>query len=283
MGKLFHHGPSSAAETAQFISQYLDAAPRVGIITGTGLGDITSGFQTDRAIDYQTIPNFPKSTVVSHHGLMLLGSLARQPTIIMQGRFHLYEGYSPMAVTFPIRVFQALKIEVLILINAAGGLNPEFTAGDIMVIQDHINLTGENPLIGENHNAWGPRFPDMTTAYSKRLRGLVYKAAERVQTRVRQGVYAGLKGPSLETPAEVRFLKDCGADAVGFSTVLETIAAVHAGIKVMGFATITNTCGGQDPDPADVNQIISIAKGAAPQISGIITHAIGQLREDEFV
>jgi len=276
MHKRFRYDPHAAAETADFLSKSFKSHPRVAVITGTGLGEATSTLQIEHAIEYQSIPDFPVSTVISHPGRMLFGSLAGQSAVVMQGRFHLYEGYSPLAVTFPIRVFQALKVKVLVLINASGGLNSAFAAGDIMIIDDHINLTGENPLVGNNEDVWGTRFPDMTSAYSMRLREMAHQASHNLQIRTRRGVYAGLKGPSLETPAEIRFLQTIGADAVGFSTVMETIAAVHAGIEVLGLATITNVCTSTKPVPADVDKIISIAESAAPQISDMITCVIEQ-------
>ena len=276
MHKRFRYDTHAAAETADFLSKSFKSHPQVAVITGTGLGEITSTLQIEHAIEYQSIPDFPVSTVVSHPGRMLFGSLAGQSAVVMQGRFHLYEGYSPLAVTFPIRVFQALKVKVLVLVNASGGLNSAFAAGDIMIIDDHINLTGENPLVGNNEDVWGTRFPDMTSAYSMRLREMAHQASRHLQIRTRRGVYAGLKGPSLETPAEIRFLQTIGADAVGFSTVMETIAAVHAGIEVLGLATITNVCTSQRPVPADVDKIISIAESTAPQISDMITRVIEQ-------
>jgi purine-nucleoside phosphorylase len=276
MQKRFRYDPHAAAETADFLSKFLKSHPQVAIITGTGLGEIASSLQIEHAIEYQSIPDFPVSTVVSHPGRMLFGSLAGQSAVVMQGRLHLYEGYSPLAVTFPIRVFQALKIKMLVLINASGGLNSAFTAGDIMIIDDHINLTGENPLVGGNEDSWGARFPDMTSAYSMQLREMAHQASQHLRIQTQRGVYAGLKGPSLETPAEIRFLQTIGADAVGFSTVMETIAAVHAGIKVLGLATITNVYTPQQSVPADVDKIISIAESTAPQISDIITGVIEQ-------
>lgn len=228
----------------------------------------------DTTLPYEEIPHFPASTVQSHHGRLSSGELAGQGIILLQGRFHLYEGYTAKAVTFPIRVLQALGIEVLIMTNAAGGINPIFTTGDIMIIEDHINLTGSNPLIGPNHKGLGVRFPEMTAAYSWELQELAQSAAGQLEVGVQKGIYAGLTGPSLETPAEMRFLHTIGAEAVGFSTVMETIAAVHAGIEVLGLSVITNMCLPDAPTTADVEEIIAVAEAAGPHLETIITHVI---------
>ncbi len=255
---------------ADFIRGQIDASPQVAILTGTGLGDMTMSMQVRNTIDYDQIPHFPVSTVQTHKGCLLAGVLARRSVVVLQGRVHLYEGYSPRAVTFPIRVMQTLGVKVLILTNASGGLDPDYNAGDIMIIDDHINLTGDNPLIGSNDEQWGPRFPDMATAYDARLSQLSQTAAKRLGIAYRLGVYAGLKGPSLETPAEMRFLRTIGADAVGFSTVMENIVAVHAGMQVLGLSVITNKCLPEARTPASVEAIIAVANGAAPSIEAII-------------
>jgi purine-nucleoside phosphorylase len=271
------HDAKAANEAAEFLKSYCELHPQAAIITGTGLGAVAAGLQTHHVIDYQTIPSFPVSTAVSHRGRMLIGTLAGCCTVVMEGRFHLYEGYSPKAVTFPIRVFQTLGIKTLVIINASGGLNPRLSAGDIMIIDDHINLTGRNPLTGSNDGSWGPRFPDMTAAYSRRLCDWAFEGAQENQVPIQKGVYAGLKGPSLETPAEMRYLRTIGADAVGFSTVMETIAAVHAGMDVLGLSAITNVCDPDHPTPAEVPEIISVAESTAPRMMDIITHVIKQL------
>jgi purine-nucleoside phosphorylase len=199
----------------------------------------------------------------------------------MQGRFHLYEGYSPAEVAFPIRVMQELGVKILMLSNAAGGLNPSFKAGDIMIITDHINLTGANPLIGPNEDRWGLRFPDMAHAYDKKLISMAAKAAQSRGVPVRKGVYVGLKGPSLETPAEIRFLKTIGAEAVGFSTVQEVITAVHAGMRVLGFSIITNVHDPEKPVPATVEKIIEVAKAATPELEKIIRKVVEKIHETQ--
>ncbi len=257
-----------------------DIRPEIGLLTGTGLKDAVSSLAPQAVFDYRQIPHFPLSTVQSHPGQLLIGDMGGIPTVAMQGRFHLYEGYSPLDVTFPIRVMQLLGIRYLVLTNAAGGLNPDFTTGDIMLITDHINLTGANPLVGPNQDPWGVRFPDMGFAYDPDLAHRARSAAADLKLPLRSGVYAGLKGPSLETPAEIRFLRTIGADAVGFSTVQEVIAAVHGNIKVLGLSTITNVHNPAQPIPADVDDIIAVAQTAASMVDNLIhTIAAGICRQ----
>jgi purine-nucleoside phosphorylase len=208
--------------------------------------------------------------VQSHFGKLLFGSVQGKPVVAMQGRFHLYEGYSPLEVTLPVRVMQELGVKTLVLSNAAGGLNPKLQTGDLMIIADHINLTGSNPLVGPNEQSWGARFLDMAEAYDKKLIALAENAGKDAGIRLHKGVYAGLQGPSLETPAEIRFLQTIGADAVGFSTVQEVIAAVHAGIQVLGLSIVTNVHDPDAPAPAVVEEIIAVAKNAAPKLATII-------------
>lgn len=258
-------------ESAAFLSARLPEAPAAGIVTGTGLGDWAQTVAVTADIAYQEIPHFPLSTVSGHYGRLLCGRLAGRPVAVMQGRFHLYEGYTPREVTFPVRVLQALGTRMLIVTNAAGGLNPQWAAGDLMVISDHINLTGANPLVGPNEDRWGLRFPDMTAAYDPALIRLAEAAGRSHGVRVHGGVYAGLKGPSLETRAEVRFLRTIGADAVGFSTVQEVIAAVHAGMRVLGLSILTNINDPDHPVPATLEEIIEVARAAAPGLNAVIT------------
>ena len=263
-----------AVESSNFIKEKIEHPPEVGLITGTGLGDIAHALQVETIIEYRRIPHFPKTTVESHRGRLIFGRLGTRQCLVMQGRFHLYEGYSSLEVTFPIRVMQELGVTQLILSNAAGGLNPGFQPGDIMLISDHINLTGSNPLIGPNEDRWGPRFPDMVRAYDRRWSENAKKAGKKLSVSLKTGVYAGLKGPSLETPAEVRFLRTIGADAVGFSTVSEVIAAVHAGMTVIGFSTITNVHDPDHPEPASVSAILDVAEAAAPKLSAILEEIV---------
>ena len=271
------YDPAAAAEAADFIRRQARTMPRAAVLTGTGLGDMAKAFEIQTTIAYQDIPHFPIPTMETHRGRLVLGNMAGQPVALLQGRFHLYEGCVPRAVTFPIRAMQALGIKVLILTNAAGGLNLDFAPGQIMIIDDHINLTGTNPLTGPNEDRWGARFPDMTAAYSPHLADLARAAARRLNMTLTRGIYAGLIGPSLETPAEMRYLRAIGADAVGFSTVMETIAAVHAGMQVLGLSVITNVCRPDAPVPADVDQIIAVAQKATPLLTSVITGIIKQL------
>ena len=264
-------------ETVEFLKTRIEKFPEIGLMTGTGLGESTESMVLSASFEYEDIPNFPMSTVESHIGRLLFGSIQNKPVVAMQGRFHLYEGYSPLEVTFPIRVMQELGVRMLILSNAAGGLDPKFKAGDMMIITDHINLTGGNPLVGSNEDRWGLRFPDMIEAYDKRLATLAQNAGKDIGITLQKGVYAGLKGPSLETPAEIRFLRTIGADAVGFSTIQEVIVAVHAGMQVLGLSTITNTHDPDNPAPATVEDIIDIAKAAAPKLEALIKTVIEEL------
>jgi len=270
------------AETVEFISAKLKQAPYIGFLTGTGLSESAESMAIDTLIDYKDIPHFPLSTVQTHTGRLLGGNMNGCPAIAMQGRLHLYEGYRPLEVTYPIRVMQQLGVKVLILSNAAGGLNPKFNAGEIMLIVDHINLTGTNPLIGPNEDSWGVRFPDMSRAYDQKLIAAAESIAETAGIHLQKGIYAGLAGPSLETPAEVRFLQTIGADAVGFSTVQEVIAAVHASIRVLGLSTITNVHNPDDPTPATVEEIIEVAKGATALLEIIMKGVAEIIHETEI-
>ena len=264
-------------EAAAFLRERMGRRPETAVVTGTGLGDAVGPLDHAATFPYETIPHFPVSTVASHSGRLQTGILDGRPIMVMQGRFHLYEGYTPGQVTFPIRVMQTLGVRSLILSNAAGGMNAAFHEGDLMVICDHINLTGENPLIGPNEEEWGPRFPDMTAAYDKDLMQLCRQCAENLGITLQSGVYAGLKGPSLETPAEIRYLKTIGADAVGFSTVMETIAAVHAGIRVLALSTITNINDPDRPAPAKLEAIIDVAEKNAPALRRLIRAAVARI------
>lgn len=269
-------------ETAAFLLEKFGRRPEIGVITGTGLGAAVGDLDHPVSLDYAAIPHFPVSTVVSHPGRLSVGELAGRPLMVMQGRFHLYEGYSPLEVTFPVRVMRALGVRRLILSNAAGGMNAGFQCGDIMLIRDHINLTGENPLVGANIDDWGPRFPDMAAVYDPALMALTRRLAASLDISLAEGVYAGLKGPSLETPAEIRFLKTIGADAVGLSTVMEAIAAVHAGMQVLGLSTITNINDPDRPQPASVEEIVAVANQAAPRLQRLIGAVVGDIGGEAF-
>lgn len=264
-------------KTAEFLQNRLKDPPDIGLVTGSGLGDVAASMQVSTVIAYADIPYFPVTTVISHAGRLLAGRLQGRRLVVMQGRFHLYEGYSPLEVTYPIRVLQRLGVKHLIVTNAAGGLDTSFEAGDIMVISDHINLTGENPLVGLTDDFWGDRFPDMTDAYSRDLIDAALNAGKKNSVPLHCGVYAGIKGPSLETKAETRFLRISGADAVGFSTVQEVIAAVHAKIQVLGLSIITNVNDPDRPMPASVDEIISVANRTAPKVGLVIKTVVESL------
>ena len=257
-------------DAADFLEKRIDIHPRVVILTGTGMGESTGALDICGSFDYGEIPHFPISTVESHCGRLLFGDLGGMPVTVMQGRIHLYEGYTPLQVTFPIRVMQRLGVKTMFVSNAAGGFDPSFLPGDIMIITDHINLTGLNALVGPNEEDWGIRFPDMNHVYDSDLQALARSAAAQCGIPIRQGVYAGLMGPSLETPAEVRFLKVIGADAVGFSTVQEAIVGVHAGMRVLGLSVITNVNDPDKPVPATVEEIIAVANTTAPKLERLI-------------
>jgi len=271
------HYRDKVLETAAFLKSQIDQMPQIAFLTGTGLGSSTDSMDVTATFKYGDLPNFPISTVESHRGELIFGRLCNRKIMVMQGRFHLYEGYSPLEVTFPIRVMQELGINYLIISNASGGLNLNFSPGEVMVIRDHINMTGHNPLRGSNFDAWGVRFPDMTEVYDRKLAKLALSAAKRAAFDAQYGVYAGLSGPSLETPAETRLLKTAGADAVGFSTVMEAIAGVHAGMKILGLATITNINNPDAPEKATVEEIISVAQRAAYQINLILRGVLENL------
>jgi purine-nucleoside phosphorylase len=277
MDRSCRHDPDDVRVAAAFLRSGIIPMPEVALLTGTGLGDITDSAAMHTAIDYRDIPHFPASTVQSHYGRLSAVVFNGVPLLVLQGRFHLYEGYLPRQVAFPVRVLQELGVRTLILTNAAGGLNPYFAAGDIMVIEDHINLTGDNPLVGPNDDRWGPRFPEMIHAYDSHLQALAWEGSTSSGAGARKGIYAGLKGPSLETPAEMRYLRTLGADAVGFSTVMETIAAVHAGMRVVGLSVITNVCRPEASVSVSVDEIIAVAQSAAPRLAEIIHHVIKRL------
>jgi purine-nucleoside phosphorylase len=264
-------------ETVQFLQKRLKQTPQMGLLTGTGLKGAVDAIHVAQEIEYGEIPHFPISTVISHTGKLLAGRLNGRQMLIMQGRFHLYEDYTPLEVTYPVRVMHQLGIKTLILTNAAGGLDTSFNKGDIMVIRDHINLTGANPLIGLSGNIWGERFPDMTAAYPADLAAAALDIGKQENIAMRSGVYAGLKGPSLETPAETRFLRTIGADAVGFSTVHETITAVQAGIKVLGLSIITNINDPERPVRTTADEVIAVATRATPKLARIVQAVIAQI------
>lgn len=261
---------SQVESAAAFVADHIDHPPRVAILTGTGLGNVADLVTAGRTLDYDAIPHFPVATAPSHRGRLVAGQLHGKPVMVLQGRLHLYEGYSPRQVTFPVRVMQCLGVETLILCNAAGGLNSSFQPGDIMLISDHINLTGQTPLIGANIDDWGLRFPDMTAVYGGEPAAAAVRVARLAGIPLKRGVYAGLTGPSLETPAEIRYLKTIGADAVGFSTVQEAIAANHGGVQIVGLSVITNINDPDRPEPATLEAVVAQAAQTAPQLTTLI-------------
>jgi purine-nucleoside phosphorylase len=266
-------------QATSFVRSKIGQHPHIGLLIGTGLAESVSHMKTTVSVDYRDIPNFPISTVPTHRGALLFGSIRGKRVLAMQGRFHYYEGYRMRDITLPVRVMQLLGVNTLIVLNASGGINPSFNAGDIMVIADHINLTGSNPLIGPNVDEWGPRFPDMTQVYDPELITMAEEAALENGIRVQKGVYVGLPGPSLETRAEIRFLKTIGADAVGLSTIPEVIAAAHGGMAILGLSVITNMNLPDDPQPCRVDDIIATAEGAAPRVQAVIEGVIERLPE----
>ena len=254
-----------------------DIVPEVGIILGTGLGGVAENIEKAVEIPYAEIPNFARSTAAGHAGILILGSLNGKPVVAMEGRLHRYEGYSLQDVTFPVRVMRALGARTLIVSNACGCLNPQWKKGDLILIEDHINLFGDNPLIGPNDDALGPRFPDMVEPYTHSLIDLAEAISCEEGIRAHRGVYVGLTGPCLETRAEYRFLRVIGADAVGMSTVPEVIVAVHAGLKVFGVGILTDVCLPDALQPVDIAEIISVANEAAPNLAKLILKLVQKM------
>ncbi|MGD8315723.1 MAG: purine-nucleoside phosphorylase [Syntrophobacterales bacterium] len=264
-------------ESVAFLENKTEIRPQIGIVLGTGLGGLADKIQAAVVIPYEEIPHFPVSTVSSHMGRLMIGSLGGKQVMALQGRFHYYEGYDPKEKTFPIRVMAAMGVETLLISNAAGGLNLTFEAGDIVLIRDHINLKGQNPLRGVNVDEWGPRFPDMTEPYSKELVELAERAAKDLGIKVHQGVYVGVIGPSMETAAETRFLRLIGADIVGMSTISEVIVAVHAGLRVLGMSVVTNVNDPDDYQPAPIEQVIATAAGAEPRLVKLVEEILRRM------
>jgi purine-nucleoside phosphorylase len=263
----------------EFIHTKTDARPTIGIILGTGLGGLVKEIKKELVIDYAEIPHFPISTVESHHGKLIFGTLSGKKIVAMQGRFHLYEGYNLKQVTFPVRVMKFLGVKSILVSNAAGALNPLFKKGDVMLISDHINLLGDNPLIGPNDEEIGPRFPDMSEAYSKELIALAEQASLDLKIRVQKGIYVAMPGPNLETKAEYRFLRTIGADAVGMSTVPEVIVAAHMGMNVLGFSILTDECFPDALKPALLEEILKVAMKAEPKMTAIMKEVVKRMKK----
>jgi purine-nucleoside phosphorylase len=254
-----------------------DGHPRLGLVLGTGLGALAQDIQSAVRIPYADLPHFPQSTVVGHAGELVCGMLAGKPVVAMSGRFHAYEGYSLQQITFPVRVMKALGCDTVILSNAAGGLNPQFHKGDVMLIEDHINLIGDNPLIGPNDDRLGDRFPDMSEPYDRALLALTRKLALDEKLPIQKGVYVAVSGPNLETRAEYRFLRTIGADAVGMSTVPETIVAVHGKMKVLGFSIVTDMCLPDALAPTSHAEILAVATEAERKLRGLVRRIVEAL------
>ncbi len=249
----------------------------VAIILGTGLGGLAADIVVETVIEYHELPDFPPSTVESHRGRLLCGTLGGKTVVAMQGRFHRYEGYSLQQVTFPVRVLRALGADTLIVSNACGGMHPLWAPGDLMLISDHINLLGDNPLIGPNDDTLGPRFPDMSAPYDAALRALAREVASQQGLTLREGVYVAVQGPNLETRAEYRMLRGLGADVVGMSTVPEVIVALHGGMRVLGLSIITDQCLPDALEPATLDRIVAVARGAEPTLSAVVSGVIARL------
>ena len=264
-------------EAVSYIRKKTQDEYPIGIVLGTGLGALAREIKIDLSLDYSDIPNFPISTVETHHGKLIFGTLAGKKVVAMQGRFHFYEGYSMQQIVFPVRVMKDLGVKTLGITNACGGLNPSFRKGDIMLIDDHINMLGGNPLIGPNDPEIGSRFPDMCAPYSPRILALAEKVALEHKIKVQRGVYVALSGPCLETRAEYRMLRALGADVVGMSTVPEVIAAVHQGTEVFGMSIITDECFPDSLQPVSIEEIIEVSNHAEPKMTAIFKSVVETL------
>jgi purine-nucleoside phosphorylase len=266
-----------AESAANFIFTKTDLRPKIALVLGSGLGAFADEFETPTKIPYSEIPHFPRSTAIGHAGQLVVGKVGDIPLAGMQGRVHLYEGYSAKDVAFPIRVFARMGIKAVILTNAAGGIKREFVQGQLVVIKDHINLQGVSPLTGPNDERFGPRFPDMTVAYDRRFRELTVGEGNRNRISLYEGVYAALPGPSYETPAEIRYLRTIGADLVGMSTVPEVIAARHSAIRVLGISCVTNAAAGILDEPLDHKEVLETAERVKSQFIALLKNVIPRI------
>jgi purine-nucleoside phosphorylase len=272
--------PERIAALLATVRMRTDLVPQVGLVLGSGLGGLADDLEEAVAIPFDHLPGWPSATAPGHVGRLLLGRLAGRPVVMLQGRFHLYEGNDQGLVVQPVLLFHALGARIVVLTNAAGGLDPSFRPGTLMIMRDHINLTGRSPLIGRNADELGPRFPDMTDAWSPRLRGRLRAAAAAEGVDVREGVYIGLAGPAYETPAEVRMLAGLGGDAVGMSTVLECIAARWVGLEVCGVSLVTNAGAGYTGAPLTHAEVLEAGAEAGPRLAGIIRRFVADLSDD---
>jgi purine-nucleoside phosphorylase len=269
-----HHEWEHVQEASRLVRSRWHGTPEVGLVLGTGLGALAREIQSEAVIPYPDVPHFPRSTVESHRGQLVCGKLAGRSVMAMEGRFHLYEGYTPGQVTFPVRVMKELGCRLLIVSNAAGGLNPHFRKGDLIVIDDHINMLGLNPLIGPNDERLGPRFPDLIEPYDRKIQELALQVALDENIVAHRGVYVAVVGPNLETRAEYRLLRGMGADVVGMSTVPEVLVAVHAGLKVLGFSIVTDMCLPDALEPTSIDQIIAVANEAEGKLRTIVRRVL---------
>ena len=268
---------SLVEDAAEFLLSGHGAAPDIAIVLGSGLGALADRVEGATTLPYAQIPHWPASAVVGHAGTLVLGTLAGRKVAVLSGRAHFYEGHDLRTVTFGVRVLGRLGVRTLVLTNAAGGINTRFQPGTLMVMDDHINLMGSNPLVGPNEDRFGVRFPDMTEVYASRLRALADRAADDAGVSVRHGVYAAVHGPSYETPAEIRFLRTIGADAVGMSTVPEAIVARHMGMEVLGVSCITNPAAGVLPAPLDHDEVMKVARRVSGQFITLLEAVVGRL------
>ncbi|WP_240377650.1 purine-nucleoside phosphorylase [Bacillus piscicola] len=265
-------------EAASFIEARLTNTPQIGLILGSGLGDLAEEIENAVQIDYTSIPHFPTATVTGHAGRLVIGELCGQNVIAMQGRFHFYEGYTMQEVTFPVRVMKALGVSTLVVTNACGGMNPSFQPGDLMIIEDHLNVTGTNPLIGPNDDQLGVRFPDMSHAYDENLRSVAAEAAETLGFTLQNGVYAGISGPNFMTAAELVMLRRLGGDVVGMSTVPEVIVARHAGLRVLGISCITDMAIGEEIAGVSHDEVIETAAKTKPRFIALLKETLSRIK-----
>jgi len=265
-------------ETLDVIRKFTTEKYPIGIILGTGLGGLVKEIEVRHQINYENLPHFPISTVESHHGKLIFGTINGKNVVAMQGRFHFYEGYTMHQITYPVRVMKFLGVETLLVSNACGGMNPHYRKGDVMIMTDHINMLGDNPLIGKNEDELGPRFPDMSEPYNLELIKLAEKIAQENQIKVQKGVYVAVPGPNLETRAEYTFLRATGADVVGMSTIPEDIVANHMGMKVLGISIVTDECFPDTLKPVNVEEIIATAMQAEPKMTLIMKELIKRLK-----
>jgi len=264
-------------ETSQFLQKTTNLKPEVGVILGTGLGKLTAEITQKVSVSYEEIPHFPISTVEGHAGRLIFGTIGNKPVVAMQGRFHYYEGYTMQQITFPVRVMKQLGAHTLLVSNACGGMNPLYSPGDIMIISDHINLLGDNPLIGINDDELGPRFPDMSEPYTQSLIELAEEVALEEKLKIQKGVYVAVSGPCLETKAEYRFLRNIGADVVGMSTIPEVIVAVHSSMRALGLSVVTDACFPDALKPVNIAEILRVAAEAEPKLTLLMKRVIEKL------